>query len=93
MLPDELSEDDESVDMDNDQEEVADAAPTRKSRAGTDRRGSVLNRQQTKEFNKLIKDSQGLIDELNDMDENHHKDENLCFYHVHKPEDVDKLMD
>jgi len=52
-----------------------------------------LNRQQTKEFNQLIKDSQNLIDELNDMDENHHKDENLCFYHVQKPEEVDKLMD
>lgn len=27
------------------------------------------------------------------MDENHHKDENLCFYHMHKPEEVNKLME
>ena len=26
------------------------------------------------------------------MDENHHKDEHLNFYHFNKPEDVDKLM-
>jgi len=94
MLPDELSEDD-SVDMDaeekaEEEEAKQDKAPTRKSKKGAN---ANLNRQQTKEFNQLIKDSQNLIDELNDMDENHHKDENLCFYHVQKPEEVDKLMD
>jgi flavorubredoxin len=27
------------------------------------------------------------------MDDNHHKDENLNFYEIHKPEEVEKLMD
>jgi hypothetical protein len=27
------------------------------------------------------------------MDENHHQDQNLNFYHVNKPEEYDKLME
>jgi len=62
LLPDELSGE-ESFDMDaSDKEEEEfknDNAPTRKSK--NDRRNSSLNRQQTTEFNKLLKDSQNLI--------------------------------
>lgn len=54
LLPDELSES-ESVDMDKEEEEQKqDTAPTRKSKKNMN---NNLNRQQTKEFNQLIKDS------------------------------------
>lgn len=41
----------------------------------------------------MLKDSQALIDEINNMDENHHNEDNLEFYHEHNDEGVEKLIE